>query len=248
MNPRRRGRTRLVPVLALAPIALLSALAVANAGGAAAVPVGASAPAAAIRATPTPAPVPRGTAALRDVQLRLEWLGMKPGPRTGTYTPATKAALRHFQEKFGLPQVGVSGPRTTALLLQVTSHGSAVHVRCRVPGKVICIDKSQRILRAYENGKLVRFTDARFGRTGMETREGAFRVYRKSRNHISAEFGGPMPYAMFFSRGQAVHFSADFAAHGYTGASHGCVNVRSRTSIAWLFGWATVDTKVVVYH
>ena len=36
-----------------------------------------------------------------------------------------------------------------------------------------------------------------------------------------------MPYAMFFSGGQAVHYSPDFAARGYNGASHGCVNVRN---------------------
>ena len=32
-----------------------------------------------------------------------------------------------------------------------------------------------------------------------------------------------MPFAMFFSGGQAVHYSPDFAAVGYAGASHGCV-------------------------
>ena len=44
-----------------------------------------------------------------------------------------------------------------------------------------------------------------------------------------------MPYAMFFSGGQAVHYSADFAARGYDGASHGCVNVRDKGKIAALF-------------
>ena len=44
-----------------------------------------------------------------------------------------------------------------------------------------------------------------------------------------------MPFAMFFSGGQAVHYSADFASVGYNGASHGCVNVRDRAVVAWLF-------------
>ena len=44
-----------------------------------------------------------------------------------------------------------------------------------------------------------------------------------------------MPFAMFFSGGQAVHYSPDFAAVGYNGASHGCVNVRDYDGIAWLF-------------
>lgn len=57
-----------------------------------------------------------------------------------------------------------------------------------------------------------------------------------------------MPYAMFFSGGQAVHYSADFAARGYTGASHGCVNVRDRAGIAALFDTVKKGTKVVVYR
>ncbi len=44
-----------------------------------------------------------------------------------------------------------------------------------------------------------------------------------------------MPFAMFFSGGQAVHYSSDFAANGYYGASHGCVNVRDYDGVAWLF-------------
>ena len=44
-----------------------------------------------------------------------------------------------------------------------------------------------------------------------------------------------MPFAMFFSGGQAVHYSSDFAARGYAGATHGCVNVRDLAGIRWLF-------------
>ena len=44
-------------------------------------------------------------------------------------------------------------------------------------------------------------------------------------------YGSAMPYAMFFSGGQAVHYSSDFAARGYAGASHGCVNVRDHAGI-----------------
>ncbi|WP_278257435.1 L,D-transpeptidase [Nocardioides convexus] len=67
------------------------------------------------------------------------------------------------------------------------------------------------------------------------TREGVFAIERKSRDHVSSLYHTPMPYAMFFSRGQAVHYSSDFAARGYNGASHGCVNVRDKDAVAWLF-------------
>jgi lipoprotein-anchoring transpeptidase ErfK/SrfK len=57
-----------------------------------------------------------------------------------------------------------------------------------------------------------------------------------------------MPYAMFFSGGQAVHYSADFAAQGYAGASHGCVNVRNLNGIKWLYGQVRAGDKVIVYR
>jgi lipoprotein-anchoring transpeptidase ErfK/SrfK len=57
-----------------------------------------------------------------------------------------------------------------------------------------------------------------------------------------------MPYAMFFSGGQAVHYSPDFAARGYNGASHGCVNVRNLAGIQSLFAQARVGDKVIVYR
>jgi lipoprotein-anchoring transpeptidase ErfK/SrfK len=53
---------------------------------------------------------------------------------------------------------------------------------------------------------------------------------------------------MFFSGGQAVHYSSDFAARGYSGASHGCVNVRDYGKIQWLFGKVNLGDKVIVYR
>ena len=50
-------------------------------------------------------------------------------------------------------------------------------------------------------------------------------------NGVSTLYKTPMPWAMTFSGGQAVHYSPDFAARGYNGASHGCVNVRNYDGI-----------------
>lgn len=87
----------------------------------------------------------------------------------------------------------------------------------------------------------------RFGSSKTPTREGAFRVEWKSRNHVSKLYDSAMPYALFFSGGQAVHYSSDFAARGYEGASHGCVNVRDKAKVAKLFDLAKVGDKVIVY-
>lgn len=56
-----------------------------------------------------------------------------------------------------------------------------------------------------------------------------------------------MPYAMFFSGGQAVHHSAGFAARGCNGASHGCVDVRDEGKIASLFAQVRTGDKIVVH-
>ena len=91
--------------------------------------------------------------------------------------------------------------------------------------------------------------DARFGSTinDTPTREGLFHVYFMNADHLSQLYDSPMPYAMFFSGGQAVHYSSDFATVGYYGASHGCVNIRDYEGVKWLFSQVRVGDAVVVY-
>ncbi|MFH8582876.1 L,D-transpeptidase [Streptomyces celluloflavus] len=119
--------------------------------------------------------------------------------------------------------------------------------RC-LTGRVLCISKRSDTLTWMVDGKAVSTMDVRFGAEYTPTREGTFGVTFKSRRHVSTLYHSAMPYAMFFSGGQAVHYSSDFAARGYTGASHGCVNVRDRQKIAALFAAVRPGDKVVVYH
>ncbi len=113
----------------------------------------------------------------------------------------------------------------------------------------MCIDKTSRTLRWVVDGKVLKTLDVRFGSTinDTPTREGTFNVGWKDIDHVSNEFGSAMPFSMFFSGGQAVHYSSDFAARGYSGASHGCVNVRDYNGLAWLYEQVNVGDKVVVY-
>ena len=112
---------------------------------------------------------------------------------------------------------------------------------------MLCIDKTSQTLRWVVDGKVLKTVDVRFGASYTPTREGVFRVYLKSRDHVSQLYDSAMPFAMFFSGGQAVHYSSDFAARGYSGASHGCVNVRDYDAVAWLYDQVQVGDKVVVY-
>ena len=112
----------------------------------------------------------------------------------------------------------------------------------------MCVDKTSRSLRWVVDGAVLKTVEVRFGSDELPTREGAFTVFRKSRDHVSSLYDTSMPFAMFFSGGQAVHYSPDFAANGYNGASHGCVNVRDRAVVAWLFDQVRLGDKVIVYR
>ena len=57
-----------------------------------------------------------------------------------------------------------------------------------------------------------------------------------------------MPYSMFFSGGQAVHYSPYFHRDGYYGASHGCVNLHDRSAAAKLYRVVPLGTRVYVYR
>jgi lipoprotein-anchoring transpeptidase ErfK/SrfK len=119
--------------------------------------------------------------------------------------------------------------------------------RC-MTGRALCVNKTTRKVHLMLNGKVLRSADVRFGCSRTPTRNGQFKVYRKSRYHVSRQYNSPMPWAMFFSGGQAVHYSADFAARGYSGCSHGCANVRSKSAIDYIYRRTPVGTKVIVYR
>ncbi len=198
---------------------------------------------------------------VRELQARLKQIGWFSGNVTGFYGSDTVASVKGFQAKRGIPVVGFVDQRTWDRLVGMTrppTHNELYNIvpkvsagldpRCVTSGKVLCISKRTATLRYVVGGKVQRVFAVRFGSELTPTREGVFSVTFKSRDHVSSLYHTPMPYALFFSGGQAVHYPPDFAARGYNGASHGCVNVRDRAGIAWLFDQVPVGTKVVVYR
>ncbi|WP_435744183.1 L,D-transpeptidase family protein [Nocardioides sp. SYSU DS0663] len=198
---------------------------------------------------------------VRVIQARLRQIGWFAGDVTGYFGDRTRAAVRGFQAKRGVAVTGVVDRRTWRLLKQMTSAPTKAELangrvrpsaenlddRCTA-GRVLCVDKTTRSLRWVVDGVVKVTVAARFGGPSTPTREGSFEVYRKSRDHVSSLYGSPMPFAVFFSGGQAVHYSPDFAANGYAGASHGCVNVRNRAAVAALFDRVRLGDEVVVYR
>jgi peptidoglycan hydrolase-like protein with peptidoglycan-binding domain len=200
---------------------------------------------------------------VRELQARLKQIGWFDADVTGTYGSTTTESVSGFQTKRGIPETGEVDQRTWDRLAAMTrtptedekhnratanTAGSTAGLdrRCTT-GRVLCIDKSSRSLRWVIDGSVKMTMDVRFGSEQTPTREGSFSVYYKSRDHVSSLYDTPMPYAMFFDGGQAVHYSPDFAANGYNGSSHGCVNVRDKAAIASLFDQVRVGDKVIVY-
>jgi peptidoglycan hydrolase-like protein with peptidoglycan-binding domain len=211
------------------------------------------------RLEPGPALLEKGDTGtkVRDLQARLAQLYWFTGRGTGTYDAATVEAVRGFQEKREIPVTGKVDQRTLdrlhGMTTEPTRDAMGLHnvpgpldPRCRT-GRVICIDKSSQTLRWVVAGKVLETVDVRFGASYTPTREGVFHVYLKDADHVSRLYGSAMPYSMFFSSGQAVHYSSDFAARGYAGASHGCVNVRDYDAVAWLYDLVQVGDEVVIY-
>jgi peptidoglycan hydrolase-like protein with peptidoglycan-binding domain len=200
--------------------------------------------------------------AVRVVQARLRQLAWFFGDVSDRYGDRTVAAVRGFQAKRHVPVTGKVDRRTLDLLVSMSrtptaaelankrpdpADGRALDRRCRT-GRALCIDKTSSSLRWVVDGSVRMSLDVRFGAEYTPTREGQFSVYWKDRDHVSRLYGSAMPFSMFFSRGQAVHYSSDFAARGYSGASHGCVNVRDYSSLASLFSQVRTGDKVVVYR
>ncbi|MFD8812252.1 L,D-transpeptidase family protein [Streptomyces sp. NPDC059627] len=196
---------------------------------------------------------------VRELQARLRQVAWLYDGPTGTYDDLTAQAVKGFQGKRGLPPTGETDAVTWQRLVRMTHRpgkwelylmggqpAAAPDPRC-LTGRVLCISKTSRTLRWMVDGRTVSTMSVRFGAQYTPTREGVFHVYWKSRHHFSTLYHSSMPYAMFFSGGQAVHYSYDFAARGYAGGSHGCVNVRDEAAIADLFAQVRNGDKVVVY-
>jgi hypothetical protein len=114
-------------------------------------------------------------------------------------------------------------------------------------GTVVCVSQSSRTVRLMKNGHTVIKMSARFGSKRTPTRYGTYRIYWKNIDHVSSLYGSAMPFSMFFSGGQAIHYSSDFNRNGYAGRSHGCVNTRSWSKTRALYKSVGIGTKVVVY-
>jgi len=221
-----------------------------------------------IALTNTPVIYAKGSSGygVKEAQLRLKARGYWPWSITGVYGDSMAWWVRQLQRNWNLPQRGVIDQRTWSALVKATyTPGTfdqyryyaglrplmptitALDTRCRT-GRVMCVNKTTRTLTWVVDGKPLMVMWARFGGISTPTREGTFQVFKKYEYVISNLYFTPMPYSMFFSGGQAVHYSSNFARLGYAGSSHGCVNIADYAQIKSLYYQVRIGDKVVVYH
>lgn len=194
---------------------------------------------------------------IAKAQRRLEWLGYDLRTKeteSGFFGRSTKSAVKQFQRKFFVETSGKINKETWKTLNRVGDDVGRIPKVCKSEGKVICIDKTAKLLRYVHKGKVELTLDVRFGVPGLDTPTGTFRVWYRDRYATSGINGpdqprAPMPYALFFNGDIAVHYSPTFAASGYYpgGGSHGCVNVADLKGVSWLFDQIPVGTMVHIY-
>src|SRR4051794_15229326 len=156
---------------------------------------------------------------VRILQVRLQRVGVRDIPTSGLYGQETVAQVKAFQRLAGFRRTGIVDEATLAELTRRTGKVSQLDLAAganqpygaRLPasclrGHVICVDMRARSVRWVIDGVTKLRLDARFGADGTPTREGIFKITRKSRDHISTLYDSKMPFALFFDRGQAVHY------------------------------------------
>lgn len=157
------------------------------------------------------------------------WLGLRVD---GKQSAADCRVIRDFQKKHGIePATGIAGPATWARMraLSAPAH-SAPHARplrgCPVRSyRVACVDLTHKRTWVQQRGRILYGpVPMRSGGVRHPTRTGWFRIYWRHRHHWSTLYDSPMPYAQFFSGGQAFH--AVRGSIRTVGGSMGCVNLR----------------------
>ncbi len=88
----------------------------------------------------------------------------------------------------------------------------------------IRIDISSQSMAVYAGGNHVGSYKVSTGRAGYWTPRGKWRVQRMARVHWSRQYKAPLPNAIFFVGGIAIHATKGIHKLG-TPASHGCVRL-----------------------
>ena len=112
--------------------------------------------------------------------------------------------------------------------------------RSRADGFHIEIDQTRQVVYTVEDGQVQAIIHTSTGKPSTPTYDGTFTVARK--------IAGYSPHRLYYPS----YFDGNRAIHGWpevpsSAASHGCARVPYWTA-KWIFGLATIGTRVIVYH
>ena len=93
-------------------------------------------------------------------------------------------------------------------------------------GRILArVDLSSQRMKVYRGGRLLYTWKVSTGRKGYGTPTGTWRIHRMHKRYFSRKYNNaPMPHAMFYYRGFAVHGTNHISRLGRP-ASHGCVRL-----------------------
>lgn len=112
--------------------------------------------------------------------------------------------------------------RFIAVLVFVFGLGSAAQASV-----LVAVDRDDQMMRVYVEGNLVYVWPVSTGRMGYRTPAGRYSPTSLSRMHYSRRYdNAPMPYAIFFRGGYAIHGTYAVSRLGGE-ASHGCIRLHT---------------------
>lgn len=162
----------------------------------------------------------------------------------GLCSPALAANVSLFEDLFGGTSQGSFGNTDAA------PH-SAAGLK-RASGRLsISIDITTQEMVVAAGDETIYSFDVSTGRKGYPTPIGHFRPIRMNRIWYSSKYeNAPMPWAIFFHGGYAIHGTDDVRHLGHV-ASHGCVrldpdNARALYALVQQYGMG--NTEVILYR
>ncbi|EFL90085.1 L,D-transpeptidase [Ahrensia sp. R2A130] len=147
---------------------------------------------------------------------------VKVGQSTSTYVKKDKAYwTRVWYKKQAAKKNGKKYRKAS-----YTKKKRAVKRRSNVGGRVVAkVDISSQTMRVTKGGRHLYTWKVSTGRKGYSTPTGTWKIHRMHKEYYSKKYdGAPMPYAMFYHRGFAIHGTNSIKRLGRV-ASHGCVRL-----------------------
>ncbi len=102
------------------------------------------------------------------------------------------------------------------------------------------VDQTRQVLYAVEDGSITDVIHVSTGKPSTPTPDGSFHVFSK----LAGFSSHGLYYPSFFNGQRAIHGWVDVPPYA---ASHGCVRV-PYWHAKWIYGLATLGTRVLVYH